>query len=202
MNNGILNAELIRKYSPSLGGVFSLSDLKGLFPLLPQNVFYRRMTILEKAGILKRFTRGIYLAENFNISVLSQKISPESYVSFETVLAKNMIIGTLPARELKAVKVGKKRKYVSNDFSIVHFGIERKLFFGFETVDGINFATKEKALLDTLYFHIRGVRFYFDIYSDIDLEKIDTNIIKKYLSKYKNPKFVKFVKGYLKEGSI
>lgn len=202
MKDAIISAELIGKYSEDLGGVFQLADLKGLFPLLPSNVFYRRIADLEKARVLKRFARGVYLAKKFDTSTLSQKLCPESYISFESVLAKNLMIGTMPSKELKAVKIGKKRKYIFEDISIVHFGIDKALFFGFKEMDGVNFATKEKALLDTLYFYTKGVTYYFDIYSDIDLKKIDLAMVRKYLSKYKNPKFVKFVKGYLKEDGI
>lgn len=191
------NAELIRRYAADVGGVFELSDLKSIFPLMPAKVLYRRLGEMERAGLLKRFARGIYLAEKFEPAVLSQKLCPESYVSFERVLAKHMLIGTVPANELKAVKIGKRRLYASDELTIVHLGIDKELFFGFESEGGVNFATKEKALLDTLYFYVKGEKFFFDIHSDIDLKKIDAAVIKKYLKKYKNPKFVSFVKNYL-----
>ena len=60
-------------------------------------------------------------------------------------------------------------------------------------------ATKEKAFLDTLYFYQKGTRFYFDIYSDIDISQLDRSIIFKYLKSYKNPKFIKFVKDYFND---
>lgn len=202
MNNLIINAEIIKKYSEGLGGVFNVVDLKGLFPLLPSNVFYRRVADLERSCVLKRFVRGIYITENSDVSVLSQKLCPESYISFEAALARHLMIGTVPRRELKAVKIGKKRKYISDDLTIVHFGISRDLFFGYETTDGVNFATKEKALLDVLYFYTKGIAYYFDIYSDIDLKKINLTKFKEYLSKYKNPKFVRFVENYLKESGL
>jgi hypothetical protein len=52
-------------------------------------------------------------------------------------------------------------------------------------------------VLDTLYFHLRGRRYPFDIYSDIALHKFDKARLRDYVSRYRNPKFVAFVEGVL-----
>ncbi|MBF0106652.1 MAG: type IV toxin-antitoxin system AbiEi family antitoxin domain-containing protein [Deltaproteobacteria bacterium] len=194
--------QIIEKFQEDTQGVFSVSDLKGMLPSKHLNSFYRRVVNLEKAGIIERFTRGIYVTtKGFNLSVVSQKIHPKSYISFESILAQHLIIGTVPKREVKAVKVGKKRDYKTLNGRVLHLGVTPCLFFGFETIKGLNFATKEKALLDTLYFYNKGMSFYFDIYSDIDLSVIDRDILIGYLAQYKNPRFVKFVTEYIKGGT-
>lgn len=198
MNDFIYYAKIIEEFKEDMRGVFTLSDLKAIFSCKYQNSFYRILKRLEKSGILKRFKRGIYVTNEFDLTALSQKIEPSSYISFESVLAKNLILGTVPKYEIKAVKVGKKREYKSDQANIIHYGVVRHLYFGFSTNEGINFADKEKALLDTLYFYSKGMKLYFDIYSDIDLTKVDISNFKKYLLKYKNPKFIKFVKEYIK----
>lgn len=198
MNKMVEDLKTIEKFSPDMGGVFTLSDIKSLFSFKDINSFYRRLASFEASKVVQRFTRGIYVAERFDLAVASQKICQSSYISFETVLARHLIIGTIPTNTIRAVKIGKKREYKFQNYAISHLGVSKHLFFGFEKINGVNYATKEKALLDTLYFYNKGLPFYFDIYSDIDLSSIDKKTIKKHLAAYKNPKFVKFVKSFLK----
>jgi len=200
MNTLVQDMQIIEKFQNIVRGVFTLSDLKGMLSSKQLNSFYRRVVNLEKSGVIKRFTRGIYVTKEFDLSVVSQKIYPKSYISFENILAQHLMIGTVPKREVKAIKVGKRRDYKTLNGRVLHLGVDPRLFFGFETINGLNFATKEKALLDTLYFYNKGMSFYFDIYSDIDLSGIDRKTMFSYLAKYKNPKFVKFVTQYIKGG--
>ena len=92
--------------------------------------------------------------------------------------------------------MGANRIYENNDIRIEFKGLSKNLFFGFKNEGGINYADPEKAILDTLFFYLRGNRYSFDIYSDIDISSIDTIKLKRYLKKYKNPKFKSFVKKY------
>jgi hypothetical protein len=58
-------------------------------------------------------------------------------------------------------------------------------------------ADTEKAFIDLLYFYVKGARFLIDPLKDVNIEKLDRKKLLAYLKKYKNPKFVKFVKGFL-----
>jgi hypothetical protein len=176
-------------------------DLETLVAAKQANNFLRRIQALEEAKILRRFIRGIYVAKKFVLAAVSQKICPSSYISQANVLANELLIGTLPGDRLVAMKVGKRREYISPLGKIIHLGIAPHLYFGFSSVAGIHWADKEKALLDTLYFYQKGERFYFDIYSDIDLKKINRKKLIAYLQHYKNPKFRKFVAGFMNENT-
>ena len=189
----------IKTLSEDLGGVFTYNDLKIIFPTQYNNSFYGIIKNLESLGIIKRFIKGFYVTEDFNLKILSQKICRESYVSFETVLASSGLIGTFSDDFLRAVKIGRSKIYKLETRSIVHMGISKDMFFGYHADNGINYADKEKAFLDTLYFYTSGMTFYFDIYSDITTELLDIDLLNNYLKRYKNPKFIKFVKGYLNE---
>jgi len=190
---------LLRSYSRDQGGVFTISDLQNMFAAPHLNTLYRRIRKLESAGVLKRFCKGIYVTEGFNIEILSHRLCPSSYISFENVLSRELIIGPSPENQVKAIKRGKSREYFSDGKSIIHRGISKDLFFGFKATGGINYATPEKALLDILYFHLRGMKFIVDIYSDINIQRVEKKIIRKYLKNYKNKKYVKFVENYLNE---
>jgi hypothetical protein len=82
---------------------------------------------------------------------------------------------------------------------VEYVGIVKSLFFGFRGDRGIYRATPEKAFLDTLYFHLHGRSYSFDIYQDIDITRLDRRLIEQWLIKYDNPRFVSFVKGYLND---
>jgi len=148
---------------------------------------------LVQAGVLRRFLRGWYVAETFDLPTLSQRLAPDSYVSFGNVLARNLLIGTSPERQVMAAKVGRGRTYQALGFQIVHLGLARHLHFGYEVQGGVEFADSEKAVLDVLYFHMRGQTFFFDPFSDIDFTRLDSAQLRRYLARYKNPKFVSFV---------
>ena len=75
--------------------------------------------------------------------------------------------------------------------------IAAHLDFGFEVIDGVRWALPEKAVLDTLYFHLRGRRFTFDIYSDVAYHRLDRGRLEEFLSHYRNPKFGAFVHNVL-----
>jgi hypothetical protein len=101
------------------------------------------------------------------------------------------------------VKIGKGRVYKSTAGQVVHLGFANaasveEMWFGYAIGKyGIRKADAEKAFLDTLYFYQLGHRFSFNIYSDIQIDRLDKKRINHYLTHYKNPKFISFVKGVL-----
>lgn len=194
---------LLQSLAPKHRGIFSNSDLSNLFLTLNSLSFNRRLKPFLKSGILRRFCRGYYVTENFDLEWLSQRLSTHSAISLGTVLAKNRLIGNIPQKTVYAVKIGKTRIYQSKFGSVVHLGysslsVGLNLWFGYDTsITGIRYADKEKAFLDTLYFYQLGHKFSFNVYSDIDVEKLDLKKIQTYLKKYKNPKFKTFAKGVI-----
>ena len=59
-------------------------------------------------------------------------------------------------------------------FHIVHCRLLLlPLYFGVKTIDGVRMAVPEKAVLDTLHYYRRGIRFSFDVYPDIDYSRLD-----------------------------
>ncbi len=188
---------IIKQFAAELKGVFTLADLKTLLPSAHIKTFYRRIKALEQENILKRYIRGVYTTEDFDLRCLSYKINPYSYISLERVLADSLIIGTEPSHEIKAIKIGKKREFAGEQGRIIYLGIAEHLYFGFQKQQSINIAVKEKAFLDTLYFYLKGMRYYFDIYSDIDTTKLKASIINDFLKQYRNPKFIAFVRNYI-----
>ena len=197
MKNITLDIQLIEKTKETLGGVFDHADIANLFGEPHQKQLYRRLNDLIENGNLERFCRGVYITPKFDLEVLSQKISPRSYISFGSVLAEHLVIGRIPRYQLDAVKIGKTRVYKQGDYTVRHFGSKTSDQFGIKSIGGVRKADAERALIDTLYFYQHGTEFYFDIFSDIDRNRFDTKKIDLYLSQNdKNQKFVNFVKGF------
>ena len=193
----IADAQLLSRLATEQRGVYAKGDLQTAFGEPHPAGFVRRVRALIDHGILRRFCRGWYVAEIFDLATLSQRLAPESYISFGTVLARDLIIGTSPDRQIVAVKTGRPRIYRCDGYVIEHASVTGELLFGFTNLNGVRYANAEKAALDTLYFHLRGRRYPFDIYSDLALLKLDKARLREYLCRYRNPKFVAFVKGVL-----
>ncbi|MBD3390984.1 MAG: hypothetical protein GF418_02950 [Chitinivibrionales bacterium] len=201
MNNSLKYNLLIDKYRKSMGGVFSTGDLRRLTGLQDRVLLNRRIAPLEEAGVLRRFCRGMYIAKGFSPETLSVRIIETSYLSLGTALARFLMIGSVPAGTIYAARVGRNRTFEGPGLTLEYVGIQDSLFFGYTTENAVRCATPEKALLDTLYFHLRGRRYSFNIYEDIDLSSVDMMVIDQWLSRYRNPRFVSFVRGYLNDRS-
>jgi hypothetical protein len=195
--NGMADARLVADLATAQRGVFAKQDLQTALAERHPAAFGRRVRALVAHRVLRRFCRGWYVAEHFDLPTLSQRLAPISYVSFGTVLARELLVGTNPARQVVAAKVGRGRSYRALGFEVVHVGIAPHLNFGHSSIDGVEFADAEKAVLDVLYFHLRGRRYPFDIYSDVRYDRLDRQRLRVYLPRYRNPKFVAFARRVL-----
>ena len=195
--NTAMDDRLIRGLAETQEGVFSKADLQVALEDKHPAAFARRVRALSEIGTLRRFIRGWYVAPEFDLPTLSQRIAPRSYVSFGTALARELLVGAAPERQLLAAKVGTARRYEGLGKEIVHVSLAAHLDFGHRRIDGVAWADAEKAVLDVLYFHLRGRRYVFDIHSDIAFEKLDMDRVRSYLKRYRNPRFVTFAKRIL-----
>lgn len=197
--------DLLATYRATNRGVFSTAELRALLGTTHEKSLQRALHGLLEAGDLIRFCRGLYVTPACDLEMVSQRLAPNSYISCGSILARALLIGSVPRKTVYAIKRGHSRTYRSSVGSVVHLGLgfrTRDLFFGFSAADsGICSADIEKAFLDTLYFHQSGYKFSFHIYDDIDVSRLNTARIRKYLRSYKNPKFVQFVKGVLAHGN-
>jgi hypothetical protein len=196
--NEAADLQIVRRLSGPQQGIFSRSDLQTALAERHATQLARRIRSLQGADALRRLCRGWYVAEDFDLATLSQRLAPDSYVSFETVLARDLRIGPKPVRSISAAKLGKGRRYEGAGVVVEHVHIARHLFFGFDVdARGIKWATPEKALLDMLYFHLRGRPSLVDVFSDIRLDGLRRDVFDSYLKRYRNPKFIAFARGVI-----
>lgn len=197
MNIQLNDINLVRKWADQMGGVFSLSDLKNLLDEKKTLRLQNRVKSLIKNNALVRFKREFYITEACKPPILAQRIDPESYISLGTALAHYLLIGSVPAKTIYSVRPGRTRTFSGQFGSLVYLGITPDLLFGYQYENGIRYATAEKAYLDTLYYYQKGHRFSFNVFTDINIESLNRATINTWLKKYRNPKFVTFVKGVL-----
>ena len=181
----------IEKWASELDGVMTMPDLKVVFGGQSEAALFKKLESAVKDKVLLKVKRGIYALPGATLETISARINPDSYISTGTVLASKAIIGSVPARRLQAVKVGRPRVYECETGIIEHLSISPDLYFGFETVNGIKVATPEKAFLDVCYFYYKGREFSFDPESDVNTDGLSAKLISRYLGKY-DRRFVSF----------
>lgn len=201
MNKVIDYNRLIEKHTTALGGVFTYSDLASITNTSEKTLLPRRIKQLEDSKVITKFMRGVYVhLPTFDPYVLSQKLCLESYLSLECVLSKHLVIGVIPKFRITAIKCGRSKLYAFDDLTIEHRSVHSELYFGFSFENGINIADPEKALLDCLYLYQKGRKPLFNIYDDLNIDRLDQHKIASYLKHFKNPKFVTFVQSLLAKG--
>jgi len=196
--NAVMDIEIIRAISERQGGVFTTSDLRTALADPHSASLTRRVHRLIAHGVLRRFARGFYTATDFVPERLVCRMVPGACISFETVLAAKLVIGPAPTRRIVATKLGAARRFKAADLKLDFVSLSSHLMFGCTNEGGIRRADAEKAVLDTLYFHLRGRRYSFDVYSDLNLTKLDSARLQDYLARYPNPKFRAFAGRVLK----
>ena len=112
------------------------------------------------AGLIHRVSRGIYVnAFLFGFPEVEEVacfLRPPAYVSCEWAMHFHGITLQAPfvcTSVTLSKAVGKQRSVIYRGVSIEFSTISERLFRGFETREGFQMATPEKALLDTLYLH-------------------------------------------------
>lgn len=195
MKKMLENAQKLLEFAPKIGGVFSLSELSSLFDISSQQMLWIKIKQFEEAGLLKRYSRGIYITQNFDPMILSAKVRTDSYISFGSALAYYKLIGTESPFLVSCIVTSKASEY-KGEVNLSYAKISKNLFFGTAILNnGVRIANAEKAVLDTLYFHQHKKIFYFNIFQDINFSALSKETMDSYLERYANPKFKAFVRN-------
>ena len=189
------NAQKLLEFAPKIGGVFSLSELSSLFDISSRQMLWIKIKQFEDAGLLKRYSRGVYITQNFDPMILSAKVRTDSYISFGSALAYHKLIGTESPFLVSCVVTSKASEY-KGDINLSYARISKNLFFGMTILDnGVRMANAEKAVLDTLYFYQHKKTFYFNVFQDINFSALSKETMDSYLEHYANSKFKAFVRN-------
>ena len=168
--------------------VFTSKDIALLWGEQSSNSARVRLNYYVKNGDLHRIRRGLYTKDkNYNKIELATRIVSPSYVSFETVLAKEGVIFQFYSQIFIASYLTRE---ITIDEQVYSFRQIKKHILtnplGIEHRDEISIATKERAFLDTLY---SNTDYHFDNIGSLDWEKIS-----EILPIYQNSRMIKKIK--------
>jgi hypothetical protein len=161
--------------------VFSHTDILLLWGKQGNNSANVRLSYYTKNKDLYRIRKGLYAKDkNYNAIELATRIFTPSYVSFETVLAKEsmifqfysqIFIASYLTREITIDGQIYSFKKIKDDILTNPNGVEHE--------NNLSIATKERAFLDTLYVN---ADYYFDNLNNLDWDKV-YNILPIYNNK-------------------
>ncbi len=174
--------------------VFSSEDLALLWHEPVTNATRVRINYYIKKGALYHIRNGLYAKdEKYHRLELATRIFTPSYVSFETVLAKEGLI--FQYYEKITVASYLTREVIVDQQTYSYRKLKNKLLvnpLGVTQVDGTSLATKERAMLDTLYLN---ANYYFD-----NLESINWEKVLEILPAYTNNRLEKEISRISKKG--
>lgn len=183
--------QMIQGYADSVDGVLTLPDLRVLYASRGEPAIYKKLSAFVREGILVKVKRGIYATPSASLDAICARIAPGSYITAGTVLARALLIGSIPGRRIQAAKTGRPRRYSCKLGTIEYLSLKPSLLFGFTMENGVNYACPEKAFLDACYFFFKGRRFSFDLGEDVDTSTLDRKLLSQYLQRY-DKKFASF----------
>jgi hypothetical protein len=104
--------KVVRRSQAQQGGVFPSDDLASLYSERHPVTLARRAQAMASASVLCRFIQSYYVVPDaFDLDIVSQPIAPNSYISLGSVLAQELVVGSMPEHETHAVKKGRRRVY-------------------------------------------------------------------------------------------
>lgn len=141
-----------------------------LFPQVSYDNLKQRMSYFVRTGSIKKLRRGIYVKDNFDVLELSNKAYAPSYISLETVLAKEGLVFqyyesvSAISYVSRSVQIGKQTliyRKIKNEILLNKQGIEKR--------GNVMMASKERAFLDAVFLY---KDYHFDNLRPLDWTKI------------------------------
>lgn len=172
--------------------LFTLNDFAGMFSISNRQTLYKKVQRLENKKIIQKLVKGkyLFLLRSVNDFTIANFLYQPSYISLDSALSFYGIITGFPY-QITSMTVQKSRQFSIEQREFNYSQISSDLFWGWEKDNDFLIAKKEKALLDYLYFSLKGLR-------NLDLEEIDTTEIDKdllfsFAKKFRNIQILKLV---------
>jgi predicted transcriptional regulator of viral defense system len=181
---------------------YSISDLTKILGL-KRDSLYVTLNRWVTSGWIVRIGQGKYQLNNQIINekvIANQEYSP-SYLSFESALAEYGVLNQIAyALTFATTNMPKKMQIMGKNIEFKK--LSNKYFFGYQLVDGLYIADKEKALVDSLYLmSLGGDKLDFD---ELNLNKLSKIRFIKYLKPFPNKtkRLAKKLMSKFKESNI
>ncbi len=188
-------SKLVKQINKIPKSYFSITDLAKIVDL-DRNALRVAVSRAIKNGDLFKLTKGWYTNDINNISFenLAVNIYNPSYISFQSALNYYNILSQQTIGLTLATIKRKKEINIANNLIIYHH-LDSNLFWGYKKQADYLLAEAEKAWLDLAYLSLNGYA-HFDP-SEMNLELLNKNKLKKYLNKFNNKRLNKLIKNQL-----
>lgn len=188
--------EIIKILSEKNIILFSLADFGRLFRIENKNTLYKKIQRLEKKEVIGKLKKGQYrfLLNSTNDFALANYLYRPSYISLESALSFYGIITGFPYK-ITSITPKKSQTYIIDNKEFQYSKMSPFLFWGYEKKGDFLVAEKEKALLDYLYFHLKGLKTLDP--KGFELEQIDKKKLLGCARRFENRKLLSIVKEKL-----
>lgn len=150
--------------------VFTFKDLSLLFPNIPSANLKRRLNYYVQTKLLLNPKPGIYAKDNYCPEELGNRIYTPSYVSLETVLAKEGVIFQYYETVFYVSYLTREITVERNKFKYRKMpGEILTNMTGVENTNGYAAASKERAFLDAVFLY---KDYYFDNLMPLNWNKV------------------------------
>ncbi|MFH1280555.1 MAG: hypothetical protein ABII08_03000 [Candidatus Beckwithbacteria bacterium] len=172
--------------------LFTITSFQRLFNIQNTNTAYKAIQRLTNKNIIQPITHGKYMTTELKPSKFSiaNFIYTPSYISLESALSHYGILPQFPFTITSITT--KKTTTIQNQTTYQYSHISSKFYWGFQSHQSFIIASPEKALIDLIYFHSKGLK-NLDI-KELDLSLINKKIFKTYLKKINTPQFQNVIK--------
>ena len=171
--------------------VFSFADIARLTGRFPDKNLIAAVSYYVKKGELIRISKGLYaLNSAYSPLEAGNKLRVPSYISLYTVLAREGIVFQ-PYTSIYLV-AGRSEIIEVAPYRYIYRKIKNEILLnpvGLKTIEGVAYASKERAILDTLYLdgiqnfdNLRGVDWDFarQLNEDVYKSRSMFSALKKY----------------------
>lgn len=169
----------------------NINDLSIISPDIINSLWVNKKSINNKLsryikeGKFIRVKRWFYvnLSKNINLKELSNVIFNNSYISLDTILYKEGIIKQFSKSIYSISNSTKSEEIIISDSKLYNYkiNINSDLWIYIDN-EGVRRATKERAILDSLYLRIFSSNYPWD--SEMNLISIDSDLIVQLLPLY------------------
>lgn len=172
-------AIIIKKIQDSPHALITTRILRDCSGIKSPSTLHRLANGLVSSGILGKLERGKYFLDDQRISdfVKANIFYSPSYVSFESALNHHGILSQFPHETTSATPKKSKSKIVG-DKLYSYTKIKKSLFWGYLKQGNYLIAEPEKALLDQLYLHAKGLK--GESIDEYDYERLNMSVFWKY----------------------
>lgn len=176
--------------------LFTLDDLGKLLDVNNRQTLYKKVARLEKAQIIQKLVKGKYryMFLPVNDYTLANFLYQPSYISLETALSFYGIITGFPY-QITSISIKPTRTIEVSGKEYAYSQIENNLFWGYEKSGNFLIAEREKAILDYVYFGVKGLR--NTSFDEMDFSEIDKKKLISYAGKTNNKQVIKTIKGII-----